>query len=1089
MSCDGNRGKFHAHAAKHKGLQDAFGSAGEAEAALEQIFNTARAKAATGDRAQTAQAEARTRKLFEEMKAAGLKPPTHSNTGLPRKDAQFGYAAVQQTLEAARTCKTLPALARQIIDKTQRSRKLSAVRQDAGGYMRCGNCGRFASGSGGHICPATADSETLGKHLSRRLGVPASAYGSGLDELISQARANGSVRMKHGLTGEEVEVSLDGLPLALATGFSAAGWGKAAQVELADGRIVAVLDPQGMNVVQPSGSATVSAAGAYGLALAPNASMGNATATPPMSYHSILESGEASVSGGQAYDLGHFIGTEYRKRDAQGADIEVNGMTYTVGSRSQDEMDWSSARRAGLEPAPKGGVAVGRTLLEAVGALSEGEVVETGDGRIEVYSADRRELLSVYDPASATAGDTLGSPNASAQQLAGILAHRALRPQSQYDAALATDLARARARTGTPLAAADSAYLVMKNEILAGGKIVNLGGSVSAGRCPKCGRFAGDAHICPNANATEAPVFETPTVSAQPNLNVDVQVDTTPIADALRSVPAAQVSLDGETFAQAMQTAQPSLNVDVQVDTTPIADALRSVPAAQVSLDGEAFAQAMQSFQIPAPVVNAAVSTSDMTELKNAMTQMAQAIESLAKKGGGGGGKNDRATERLAEVAEQLASSLAGGASMPAPVSPSAAAHCPKCGQFMGEDHACPPRQPRQGKPVTPAEQMSAQEHIFSAISLAAPDPYLLNVPESVGGQTYQALAEFIPEVDQNFEINEQSLRVMRMMSAMIQQGAGKEKSAWTRAFGLFGPAGTGKNTIARQLAASLKTVDADGNISQGVSYAEANITPESSMQELIGTTVLEKDPESGATISRTRLGKIGLAAAMGSVVCVNEIVRNPKLATALQSMIEDGEIQIDSPEQGMIRIPVHPSTVFVMTWNPGYEGDSDRPGQAPLSRMMPFRIDQPSAEEQERRVESFFASLRGEKDAVDSISARRSEILSADFSVPRDITPSREEIGSSVRFFNEISALAGSMDGRALGLGSDTSTAPGQRQLNRFIALGKAAGWENALETLKVVCDQDAQFESQWRIVRERFEAHFGVDGGAMNRAVPDQD
>jgi len=224
--------------------------------------------------------------------------------------------------------------------------------------------------------------------------------------------------------------------------------------------------------------------------------------------------------------------------------------------------------------------------------------------------------------------------------------------------------------------------------------------------------------------------------------------------------------------------------------------------------------------------------------------------------------------------------------------------------------------------------------------------------------------------------------------------------------------------------------------------------------------------------------------------VCVNEIVRNPKLATALQSMIEDGEIQIDSPEQGMIRIPVHPSTVFVMTWNPGYEGDSDRPGQAPLSRMIPFRIDQPSAEEQERRIESFFAGLRGETNAVDSISARRAEIIAQDYTAPGDVTPNREEISAAVRFFNELSTLAGGGIGeRQIGLNSDTSTAPGQRQLNRFVALGKTVGWNEALESLKIICDQDDQYESQWSLVRERFEAHFGADGNAMSRSAPAQD
>jgi len=227
----------------------------------------------------------------------------------------------------------------------------------------------------------------------------------------------------------------------------------------------------------------------------------------------------------------------------------------------------------------------------------------------------------------------------------------------------------------------------------------------------------------------------------------------------------------------------------------------------------------------------------------------------------------------------------------------------------------------------------------------------------------------------------------------------------------------------------------------------------------------------------------------MGSVISVNEIVRNPKLATALQSMIEDGEIQIDSPEQGMIRIPVHPSTVFVMTWNPGYEGDSERPGQAPLSRIIPMRLDRPSAGEQSRRVESFFAGIRGETTSVASISERRQEIAAQDYSVPADITPSSDEIEASVRFINEVATLTGGGIGeRQIGLNSDTPTSPGQRQLNRFIALGKTIGWNDALESLKIVCDQDDQFENQWSLLRERFEVHFGMDGEAFSRPAPEQ-
>ena len=64
---------------------------------------------------------------------------------------------------------------------------------------------------------------------------------------------------------------------------------------------------------------------------------------------------------------------------------------YVVGQRSTDPAHFGSARdttgqvlktddQVGKEPLPKGGsVAVGRTLMTAVGMLYDGEVVETAD--------------------------------------------------------------------------------------------------------------------------------------------------------------------------------------------------------------------------------------------------------------------------------------------------------------------------------------------------------------------------------------------------------------------------------------------------------------------------------------------------------------------------------------------------------------------------------------------------------------------------------------------------------------------------------------------------------------------------------------
>ena len=827
MSCDHHRRAYFRRLGQGGGaICDTFGTSREIETALEKIYNTACSQAARGDPRQVRQAEAATQALFDQMAASGIDMRHLHHTALPaHKDTWFGYAAIYHTLEAVRNRRPLPALASAILAHQQRTRRLSALGKDAHGYHRCASCGRFTSPVREHLCPITASPETLNRALMRRLGVPATAYGIALGDLLDDARnRGGTIAMHHSLTGEKAEVTLDGLPLALATGFAPDTWkGQATAVELADGRIVSVLDANSLTPLHPPAGAVAEAGSAYGISIPEGAQVVSAAGLPHIYHHPDVENVTPTVQENQAQDRG--------------------------------------------------------------------------------YSA---------------------------------------------------------------------------------------------------------------------------TVAQPVLVNVNAPVDTRPIAEALKSIP------------------QP---------------------------------------QIAAP--NAA-NTSEVTELRHAMSQMAKAVETLAKAQGKApavSGSPSAAEQRLLDAAERLSVSLS-----PASISSEPATHrsgrCPRCGLPLESGHICPPSPPRKTRLPADMACLTKQEQIFRPVILPAPDPFLSKVSAHIGGQLYQPLTEHIPELDPHFELNKQAEKILHMMSTGLQIGAGKQKSNWSRAFGLYGPPGTGKNTLARQLAASVRTIDSEGHVSQGMNYTEANITPESSMAELIGTTVLETDPTSGATISRARLGKIGLAAAMGSVICINEIVRSPKLATALQSMIEDGEIQIDSPEQGLIRIPVHPSTVFICTWNPGYEGDAERPAAAPLSRMIPMRLDYPSLEEQAHRVNAFLGAING--DTVDLSEQERfsREAISKDYAVPARIEASREEILAATRFFNEVQRLAGGGVGeKMIGLNSATSTAPGPRELGRFVALGKTIGWEDALETLKITCDQDDQFESQWQLVRERFEAHFGSDAEALKR------
>ena len=658
MSCEENRFRYFERVSTAGGaLAGALGGETESRAVLEQIFNTARNDgAAIRSPLQQHKAAGRTLQLFEEMERVhGLARPTHSTQGmrLPRRDAQFGYQAVYDTIDAARTGKALPDVAVRVLQQRQLRRTVSSLRLDDQGYYRCATCGQFASRTRGHVCPFTATSSELERALQRRLGTPAGAYVftnpagqqvDGLQELIDAARPAPSaapsgapdlkVRMIHCLTGEEADVTLDGAIPALSQGFVPGLWvGRPglSHVELADRRVVAVLNASGLNAIDPtsvlggagtaangansasrtnsvtqietgSGIANVqavqAAAAAYGTILIPGTivhSLGSPAmpSTSPLSpgvqsadrssvpnvprvplvpsvspvaslARSAVGSGAGKpvllkpteLQGGVAYDWGHFTGTEYRKGGSHGAVIEACGRTYKVGDRSLDPNDWAHARRTGTEPAPKGGVAVGRTLVAAVEALNSGRVVINGDGQVassgngssasvQLYNADGSELLAVYDHATHVAGDTGGTPNASAEQMAAVLAywerfgrdHPDISPPAVRS--LVADLEALRRGGGSPLAVADSAYLVLREQ-LSGGSSLTLGAHVSTPRCPDCGRWMGDLHNCPVRAQADAQTPGQAQVQSQEQRQIaaeGIQSDMATVAPVTTHIP------------------------------------------------------------------------------------------------------------------------------------------------------------------------------------------------------------------------------------------------------------------------------------------------------------------------------------------------------------------------------------------------------------------------------------------------------------------------------------------------------------------------------------------------------------------------
>jgi len=1048
MSCDGNRHKYFEQLAQRADVRRALGLSEPAETAmaLERLYQLAQsagvaASKGGGEREVTVETEL-TRALFNRMRAMGIKPPTHSADGLPKTAARFGYGQIERLLRAVDNGGQIPRMAvsisrkvaadacrRPILQQTMQGQQnaLSAVGFDAKGYYRCANCGRFASQKYGHVCPRTATSADLSRMLQRRLGLPESAFqGYNIDalgNLLEQARERGTVTMIHALTGATQEVTLDGIPQAMMAGYMPVEWnGTAVPVITDDLRVVNVLNADGLTMAAEDIGAVHALAQYYGITIPPDAPVMNAyraisTGSP---LHQVSTQADVPLEGGQEYDLGHFIGTEFRKGDARGTFVEVGGRRYAVYARSRNPADRSIAR--GRFAAVPDDVVVGRTLPAAIGILAESGVSEA-NGKIEVYDKNE-QLLAVYDPSTNTAGDTRGNTNASAEQMAAVLAYRMLYPSSAFDYALIHDFGQFKQGTGSPLAAADSAYLTLRS-MLESGATLQLGATLGAGRCPRCGQFIGQgAHFCPaDQRPAEVPVPPVPVELPEVVLDAPNGLHDLPAIPPAAPPVQVQVSMP-ENFASELASAvagllsaRPLAENSPQPHLEAVLGQLAAILAAQQEIL-QRLVQQQQQQPLPAPAASASVLDA----------------------------------EKFGEtVARIVAQSIPAAAQAPVVVTGDGTVaarprRCPRCGQFMDENHQCPPRQERKGQQTRPADAPPCEvEKILDGIVMAAPDLYLDQVPEEWGGKRATPLPENVPEwkSDEEYEMGQQERTIYNLIALQLRK---KSKRPTNRAFGLYGPAGTGKNTIARMLAANLKCDDGK----QGLPYYEINITPDMDIAQAIGEVVLTTD-ENGNTVSRVRLGPIGQCAASGGVVAINEIVRAPKLATALQSIIEDGEISIPTPEGGTYKVPVHPSAIFVSTWNPGYEGDADRPAQAFLSRILALPLSYPSKEEQIRRIQAHFES--------EGLEMPKQEILDA-----------------AVGFWNDVRLLTGGTgQSPQVGAYSPTRTTPGPRELARFVEIGTRSNWENALLSLEIICDQDAEYrQAQVAALHDRFEAHF---------------
>lgn len=233
---------------------------------------------------------------------------------------------------------------------------------------------------------------------------------------------------------------------------------------------------------------------------------GNGTSDPP----SAPSPDAAPLLGGEAYDYRQFTASEYRRSADQGPPVWDDpplqmGARIAVASQPAAQ---SSARRSGNAPPPlHGTLTVGRTTVPALGVLRAAEIVEHEGGVIALYDEDHR-LLAVYDPRTRTAGQPAPPDGASLTppQMAAVIAHYLRQePSDPLIAALRQDVETVH-QGGTPLAGADSAYLLLQRDLHHQGQHIHFGATVEPARYPAPSQASA---VSPQPSALAAsPVYE-----------------------------------------------------------------------------------------------------------------------------------------------------------------------------------------------------------------------------------------------------------------------------------------------------------------------------------------------------------------------------------------------------------------------------------------------------------------------------------------------------------------------------------------------------------------------------------------------------
>jgi MoxR-like ATPase len=316
----------------------------------------------------------------------------------------------------------------------------------------------------------------------------------------------------------------------------------------------------------------------------------------------------------------------------------------------------------------------------------------------------------------------------------------------------------------------------------------------------------------------------------------------------------------------------------------------------------------------------------------------------------------------------------------------------------------------------------AAKESVETRIRAALGDPQA-----PVPSQSSMPPAEHNP----HFVMTESVEETMQMIGGSLLLGySPNSRGMMGRAFGFFGPPGTGKNEMLRETAATME-----------LPYREIDLGRGADLQALIGEVVLEPDGR-GGTRSVAKLGPLGKALTRGEVVALNEIIHtDPDSQTLLHQITQEGRFTLHNPEGADEVHEVHPSSILGVTWNPK-GGIQDRPSEALYSRLFTRRVGYPEPEEEQRRLLGW-AEGQGLPN-VDEDTAERTITL--------------------VNDLRELSVRGG------------LDVPPTFRDAQRFVTQWKLTGnIEQGLEQMRGLASQLDDHDLQWDEVNNLFERTFG--------------